>query len=119
MLSISDAWANVGKIPGDHYGYSSTINAEVTCKVEIKNDRLRLTVGVPRFRAGVSRVDDMYDKLLRPGDCYPAYANGKEQRQFSVAFINSISTALGKAQSLINMLNARAELNSQKGADDW
>ena len=76
-------------------------------------------MGVPRFRAGIGHVDDIAEKLLRPGDCYPAYAKGKEQRQFSVAFINSVSTALGKAQSLINMLNARAELNSKKGADDW
>lgn len=118
-LSVANEWIKMGKIPGDVFGYDSFINAEVTCKVEIKNNRLRLTVGVPRFRLGGARVDDMHSKLIRPGDCFPAYTKGRDQQHFSVAFVNSVSTALGKAQSFINMLNARAELNSQKSADDW
>lgn len=118
-LAVSDVWTTVGKIPGDYYGYNSSINAELTCKVEIKSNRLRLTVGVPRFRLGVSRVDDMSGKLIRPGDCYPAFAKGRDQHQFSVAFVNSVSAALAKAQNLINMLNARAELRGQNRKDDW
>lgn len=108
------------RIPGGMFGFSTVISAEITCLVELREGRMRITVQIPRYRLGFSSVDELEDELIRPGDCYPAKDKGREKVAYAKAFTNSITWALNTCHSLSTMLKVRSEQPQQsKPAEDW
>lgn len=113
------AMKEMARIPGGMFGFSTVISAEMTCLVELREGRMRITVQIPRYRLGFSSVDELEDELVRPGDCYPAKNKGREQAAYAKAFNGSIIWALNTCQSLSTVLKVRHELQQGKPAEDW
>lgn len=115
-IKVQSIWDNVA------HSYRVFTSAYVSAKsetfVELKDNRLRITVTVPRYVMGAASPFEVNSDTPLVGECYPFDLNGKWKNVLSMAYVNSNLKALEQVKSLLDYLNRHSAVPS-KADKDW
>jgi hypothetical protein len=112
-LSANAILQSVGKAMG--YMNATFINAREEITIDIKENRLRITVKILQY---ISANTWKGAESKTPGGCYPCDAKGSQKDSHAMAFINCNFDAIMSVKSIINHLNNNFKTINE-GEDNW
>lgn len=104
---------SVGRAVG--YMNATFINAREEVSVDIKENKVRVTVSILGF---ISSNTWAGVELMTPINCYPANPKGAQKDSHAMAFINSHYDAISVVGNIMKYLNDNTKQISD-GDDDW
>lgn len=112
-LSVIANLQNVGR----HVGYmnATIINAKEEITVDIKDNRVRITVTILNY-FGANTWSGI--ESIVPGGCYPVNIKGSQKESHAMAFINCHYDIINTVASLINYLNNNSKI-IMEGDNEW
>ncbi len=115
ILNISAQLLTIGR----HMSLASytSIDSEIDIRVEIKENRVRLTVLIPRYTLTSGSLGGHEAHLIRIGDCYPWKKDGDHKNSYAMAYINAQATALEKVKSFMTFME-KHQNKIEAGVDD-
>ena len=88
------------------------ISAEEEITIDIKEDRIRITLVIPRY---ISTSALSGTQNYSPGAMFPSNPNGIQKNAYGLAFIICNSTIIDNAKDILNYLNKN--MNKEKDID--
>lgn len=109
-LSASAKLNNIGAAAA--YMNPTFISAEEEVTIDIKEDRIRVTLSIPRYISS-SALSGI--KLYSPGACYPAEQKGIQKDAYALAFMICNATIIDNAKDILDYINKN--MNKQEDVD--
>lgn len=104
---------NVGRYVG--YMNSTFINAQEEVTIDIKDDRVRVTVAILSY---IQANTWNGAEKVSPGACYPTDKSGKQKDSHAMAFINCHYDAINTIANIVKHLNDNTK-TLKDGDEDW
>ena len=103
-------------------GYMSApaISVNLLLKIEVKEDRIRVTGNVQHYTMGRASLGGATSKLINVGDAFP-FVNTKNKESLSMAYINSNARLVNLMDNFFTYLNENYNTVDEqiKEEEDW
>lgn len=102
------------------YMSATAISANLLLKIEVKEDRIRVTGNVQHYTMGTANLGGATSKLIIVGEAFP-FLNTKKKESFSMAYINSNVRTINLMDNLFTYINNNYNTVEEqiKEEDDW
>lgn len=102
------------------YMSATAISVNLLLKIEVKEDRIRVTGNVQHYTIGQASLGGASSKLINVGDAFP-FANTKNKESLSMAFINSNVRLVNLMDNFLTYLNENYNTLEEKivKEEDW
>ena len=102
------------------YMSATAISVNLLLKIEVKEDRIRVTGNVQHYTMGRANLGGSTSKLINVGDAFP-FVNTKNKESLSMAFINSNARLINLMDNFFTYLNKNYNTVDEqiKEEEDW
>ncbi len=103
------------------YMSATAISVNLLLRIEVKDDRIRVTGNVRHYNMGTANlIDGANSKLIVVGEAFP-FVNSKKKESFSMAYINSNVRLINLMANLLEYLNQNYNSVEEqiKEEEDW
>lgn len=102
------------------YMSATAISVNLLLKIEVKEDRIRVTGNVQHYTMGRASLGGASSKLINVGDAFP-FVNTKNKESLSMAYINSNVRLINLMDSFFTYINKNYNTVEEqiKVEEDW
>lgn len=102
------------------YMSATAISVNLLLKIEVKEDRIRVTGNVQHYTMGRASLGGATSKLINVGDAFP-FVNTKNKESLSMAYINSNARLVNLMDNFFTYLNENYNTVDEqiKEEEDW
>ena len=102
------------------YMSATAISVNLLLKIEVKEDRIRVTGNVQHYTMGRASLGGATSKLINVGDAFP-FVNTKNKESLSMAYINSNARFVNLMDNFFTYLNENYNTVDEqiKEEEDW
>ena len=102
------------------YMSATAISVNLLMKIEVKEDRIRVTGNIQHYSMGTANLGGASSKLIVVGEAFP-FVNTKKKESFSMAYINSNVRTINLIDNFFTYINKNYNTVEEqiKEEEDW